>query len=348
MDARQDIKELSVNQLRKLLAGNNFRPFHASQILSWIYKRNVVDFSLMSDLSDGLRAFLKNRFFICRAKISQVFSSQDGTKKFAIALDDGKLIETVFIPSESRNTICLSSQVGCRFGCFFCASASSDWVRNLTCGEILEQILLVKPVQCGERISHVVFMGIGEPLDNFDACFKAIDIINASYGFGIGKRRITISTCGIIPAIRRMSNLGLGIELSVSLHASDEQRRSVLMPINKKYPLRELIPSLVQYQKKTLRQVTFEYVLINDFNADLDCVLGLKKLLKALDYKINLIALNVIGNSRFKPATELEIKRFKSALQKEGIRVTLRQARGQDIKAACGQLRINEIKNKNK
>ncbi|MEW6008616.1 MAG: 23S rRNA (adenine(2503)-C(2))-methyltransferase RlmN, partial [Candidatus Omnitrophota bacterium] len=314
MHPRNDILNLSLDELKNILIDNSFSSFHARQIFSWIFKKNLCDFSQMSDLSANLRSFLEEKFTICSGKIKQFFTSQDGTKKFTILLADGNIIETVYIPAQGRATLCLSSQVGCRFNCRFCASSLYGWVRNLSCSEILGQILLVKRALYHKEITHIVFMGVGEPLDNFDNVEKAIEIINSKEAFNIGRRRITISTCGIIPAIRRLSNSNFQVELSVSLHAADDKRRALLMPINKKYPLAELITVLRQYQKQTNRQITFEYALIKDFNTGLEDALLLKKILGQLDYKINLIVLNPVGVTKFSPATKEEVKNFQMAL----------------------------------
>lgn len=346
MPADIDIKELSCQQLKDVLAKNNFPPFHAAQISSWIYKKNALSFDSMSDLPLDLRAFLQERFFVCAPKIKEVLTSQDGTCKFAINLSDGNLIEAVFIPGPGRGTLCVSSQVGCRFGCAFCASSSCPWVRNLTCSEILDEILLSRQGSKGTKITHIVFMGIGEPLDNLDNVLKSIRMINASDGFCLGKRRITISTCGIIPGIIRLSQMGLGIELSVSLHACDDAMRSEIMPINNKYPLKDLIPALLKYQEETSRQITFEYILINNFNSAPGCAIKLGNLLRPLDYKLNLISFNAVGQNRFKPAAGPEVLKFLNALKKESIRATLRKPRGGDILAACGQLRAKALKTK--
>ncbi len=340
MHSRIDILNLSLDELKDILIRHSIPSFHGKQIFSWIYKKSAGDFSTMSDLSAQLRSFLENKFTICSAEIANVFIAKDGTKKFTIRLQDDNIIETVYIPTANRATLCLSSQVGCRFGCTFCASSLAGWVRNLTCAEILGQILLVKRNISEKEITHIVFMGVGEPLDNFDNAEKAMKIINSKDAFNVGKRRITISTCGIIPAIKRLADSNSQFELSVSLHAAEDRQRSLLMPINKKYSLNELMVALRQYQEQTNRQITFEYALIKDFNTDARNAPLLKKLLYQLDYKINLIVLNPVGITKFSPATGYEVKNFQMALQKQGIRATLRRARGQDILAACGQLRI--------
>jgi 23S rRNA (adenine2503-C2)-methyltransferase len=343
MSSRTDIKEFSLPDLEAEISQNGFSSFHAKQIFSWIYKKASLDFSSMSNIPLDLRSFLDSHFLACSSTIKDIQKSKDGTIKYAVSLADNNVIETVYIPAENRGTLCLSSQVGCRFGCTFCASASCAWIRNLKSCEILDQILIAKNNFAG-RITHIVFMGIGEPLDNLRNCLRAISIINSPRGFDIGKRRITISTCGIIPGIERLAKGDILLELSVSLHAPDDNRRSLIMPINKKYPLAMLMQSLRRYQQKTDRQITFEYALMKDFNTRSEDVAVLKKILAALDCKLNLILLNPVVGSRSRPATIQDALRFSKVLKRANIRATVRQPRGQDILAACGQLRSTILK----
>lgn len=336
----QNIKELNLGELENILKHWNELPFHARQIFSWIYKKGVCDFNQMSDLSDALRKRLKENFSLCDLKLIKVLLSKDGTEKFLLGLSDNHFIEAVIIPMEKRTTACLSTQVGCKFACRFCASGLLGFKRNLTCAEMLEEILFLKNNSQNKKITHLVFMGIGESLDNYDHCLRAIRIINSVYANNIGARRITISTCGIIPAIKRLSDEGLQIELSISLHAADEKTRSQIMPINKIYPLSKLIPACRQYIQKTKRQFTFEYILIKDINSALQNAQNLCKILHSLNCKVNLIPCNSIRELRVEPPNKLEILLFRDYLLKQGINVTLRQPRGQDIEAGCGQLRL--------
>jgi 23S rRNA (adenine2503-C2)-methyltransferase len=256
-------------------------------------------------------------------------------------LQDNSLIEAVLIPTEKRISGCISIQVGCRFACRFCASGILGFKRNLTTAEMVGEVLMLKNNSKDKKLTHLVFMGTGEPLDNYDNVVKSIRIINSSYGLRIGARRITVSTCGIIPAIRRLSEEDLQVELSISLHASDDKARSMLMPVNKIYPLRDLMHACREYIKKTNRQITFEYVLVKGVNSDLQNARNLSKILKNLKLcKVNLIAANPIGELKVEPPNKLEILLFRSHLLKSGINVTLRSPRGQDIEAACGQLRL--------
>ena len=336
-----DIKDLNENELREILSGWGQRPYHARQILSWIYKRGIADFAAMSDIPEDLRNKLKAAFYIRALKPVEKLSSRDGTEKFLFALNDGNLIEAVVIPAEGRVTACLSTQAGCKYACSFCASGLKGFKRNLTPGEILEELLYLRNSYKQAKITHIVFMGTGEPLDNYDNVLKAIRVINSKEGFDIGARRITISTCGIIPGIKKLAEEKLQVELSISLHAADDKLRSRLMPVNKIYPLKELINACRDYIEKTNRQVTFEYVLIKGLNSDLPNAENLVKLLRGMRLvKVNLIPSNLIKECRVESPNKLEVLFFKNYLGKHGLNVTLRRSRGEDINAACGQLRL--------
>jgi 23S rRNA (adenine2503-C2)-methyltransferase len=237
-------------------------------------------------------------------------------------------------------TACLSTQAGCKFACRFCASGQAGFKRNLSTAEIIDQLILLKRHSLSQAVTHVVFMGTGEPLDNYDNLLKAIRIINSRDGFNIGARRITVSTCGIIPALARLAKEGLQIELSVSLHAADNAMRLTLMPVAKKYHLNDLMNALRDYNHATGRQITFEYLLIKNFNSDLQCASDLSTMVKGLDCKINLIPANPVRQSSIEPPGKMEILLFKEYLLKHRVHVTVRKPRGQDIDAACGQLRI--------
>ncbi len=334
-----DIKNFSEEELKNFLQKEGQEPFRARQIFCWIYQRGIEDFSSMSDLSRQLRQALNKNFSFSALELAQVNKSQDGTQKFIFKLADKSLIESALIPAEKRNTACLSTQVGCKFCCKFCASGISGFKRNLSTGEIISQVLFIKKNLPNIKISHLVFMGTGEPLDNYDNVLKAARIFNSKDGMNIAARRITISTSGIIPGIKKLSRENLQVELSVSLHASDNQARNLLMPINKKYPLEELIPALRDYFRATRRQVTFEYILIHNLNCGLEDVKKLGRILKGFDFKFNLIPYNKIREFAFEPPAKLEVLFFRGQLSKEGIRSTLRMPRGKDINAACGQLR---------
>lgn len=335
----KDIKDLSLKELGEVLGGWNHPAFHAKQIFSWIYKKGARDFSAMSDLPEGLRQKLKDSFYIYSLKVLKILESKDATKKLLLELKDKNIIEAVLIPAEGRVTGCISTQAGCKFACRFCASGLAGFKRNLNSGEIIEEALYLNELS-KDMLTHLVFMGTGEPLDNYDPVLKAIRIINSPEGLKIGARRITVSTCGIIPAIKRLAKEDLQIELSVSLHASDDKTRSALLPVNKKYPLKELICACREYIENTNRQVTFEYVLIRGLNSDLQSARNLVTILKGLNCKVNLIPANPVKELKIEPPGKMEILILRDFLLKQGITVTLRKERGEDIQAACGQLRL--------
>jgi len=342
----QDIKELSLKELKDKLLSRGSPKYHANQIFNWIYQKGAFEFSSMSDLPAALRKTLADDFYILGLELAALQESSDGTAKFLFQLKDNNLIEAVSIPAGERRTGCISSQAGCKFACGFCASGLKGFKRNLSAGEILDEVLYLKNNSRETALTHIVFMGTGEPLDNYDNVLKAIRVINAPYAFNIGARRLTISTCGIIPGIKRLQDEELQIELSVSLHAADDALRSEIMPVNKKYPLADLISCCREYIAKTNRQITFEYTLIKGLNADKPCAQKLVALLKDLRLaKVNLIAANPIPELKIVPPEKTEIDSFKEHLFKAGINVTLRRERGQDIDAACGQLRLKHEKN---
>jgi 23S rRNA (adenine2503-C2)-methyltransferase len=357
LDKMQDIKGLYLEELENILGAWEEPPFRAKQIFAWIYKKGAGDFQEMSDLSAQLRKRLEEKLYLFSLKLIKALRSSDGTEKLLFMLQDGNFIEAVSIPTEKRLTGCISTQAGCRFRCFFCASGKGGLKRNLTAAEIIEQAVHIK--NKSNKLTHLVFMGTGEPLDNYDNVIKAIRIINSKAGLYIGARRITISTCGIIPGIKRLADEGLQVELSVSLHAADDNTRTKIMPINKIYPLKDLINACKAYIKKTGRQITFEYILLKGINSDLKNALILSKILKGLNCKVNIIPVNPVRNTealgeenkisnganpikecKTEPPIEAEILSFRDYLLECGINATLRRPRGQDIEAACGQLRL--------
>ncbi len=340
----QDIKDLNLKELESVFKYWGMPSFHARQVFAWIYKKGATDFSQMTNLALNLRKRLQENFYILGLKITQNLCSQDGTEKFLFELQDANFVEAVNISAENRITACLSSQVGCKFSCTFCASGMLGFKRNLACGEIVEELYYLKNNAKDNRLTHIVFMGTGEPLDNYENVLKAVRIINSKYSFNIGARRITISTNGLIPAIKKLSEESLQIELSVSLHAAEDKTRSSLMPINKLYPLKELMQACRAYARRTNRQITFEYVLIKGINSDLSSAQKLSTILKGLNCKVNLILFNPIEGLNITPPNSPETQLFKDCLVKSGIHVTLRKSRGQDIEAACGQLRLRYVK----
>ena len=335
-----DIRNYSLEELAGILQQCRLPDYHARQVFSWIYQKQAGSFEAMTNLSLDLRSRLKERFVFQPLELEKLRESADGTKKFLFRLGCGNLIESVLIPVKERLTACLSSQAGCPFSCGFCASGITGFKRNLSSGEITGQLLEISYKLSPESaITNVVFMGAGEPLDNYENVLKAVRIINSRDGFNVGARRITISTCGIIPGIKRLSNEGLQIELSVSLHAADEKTRSRLMPVNKKYHLRDLISACKDYAALTKRQVTFEYVLIKGINCSKEAADNLVKLLAGWECKVNLLVYNRVEEFSYQPPDEREVEFFRWLLRKRGIVVTLRKSRGKDIEGACGQLR---------
>ena len=356
----QDIKELSLKELQDKLLSWGSPKYYARGIFNWIYQKGAYEFSRMSNLPAPLRETLADEFSILNLSLADLQESSDGTTKFLFELTDKNLVEAVNIPMTKRPsgssggagarrcsiTGCISSQVGCKFGCNFCASGLKGFKRNLTRGEILDEVLYLKNNLRAGQLTHIVFMGTGEPLDNYENVLGAIRLINSPLAFNIGARRITISTCGIIPGIKRLQEENLQIELSISLHAADDKSRSRLVPVNKKYPLAALIRCCHEYMAKTNRQITFEYILIKGFNSDLASAQNLASLLKDLRLaKVNLIPANPVPELKIISPGSAEIISFKEYLFKAGLNVTLRRERGQDIDAACGQLRLKDEEN---
>jgi 23S rRNA (adenine2503-C2)-methyltransferase len=343
MATLQDVKDFSKEELRSVLAASGHPPYRVSQIFRWIYKEGAVGFNQMVNLPLGLRAHLAKNFSISRTRLLDRRRSRvDGTTKYLLGLEDSHAIETVYLPEKGRGTVCVSSQVGCRHMCAFCASSVLGFVRNLRSGEILNEVLFVK---ARERlpVTHVVFMGIGEPLDNYENVMKSVRMLNDRDGLGIGARRITISTCGIIPGIERLSRESLQVELSVSLHSADGRIRSTLVPVNRRYPLRELLAACREYVDMTNRVITFEYVLMKGLNSGTRDAERLTALIKGMKCKVNLISYNQIKALGYEAPSAEEARDFLETLLARGVRAMLRKSRGEDIDAGCGQLRISRI-----
>lgn len=338
-----DIKNLSKEELGANLKAIGAESYRSVQIMRWLYKVGVKSFDDMTDLSEELKNKLKAKFHITHLTVSDSKRSPaDGTTKYLFKLEDSNTIETVFLPEKARATICLSSQVGCKGACSFCASAPFGFVRNLKSSEILDEVIAVRQKNPSSPITNLVFMGIGEPFDNYDNVLRAIRILNDKDAFNIGARRITISTCGIIPGIEALKTEGLQIELSVSLHSAINDVRSKLVPINKKYPIKELVASCREYTNATNRVITFEYVLIKDVNCSKIDAEELAKLLKGMKCKVNTISYNRITKEYAKPSAK-DVSDFMRILKESGINATHRKSKGEDIDAACGQLRITRL-----
>lgn len=338
---KEDIRNLSLEELEKYLDSIGERSFRARQIFEWIYQKGAWSFDEMTNLSQELRDKLKENFNLSRLTIAQKQVSQDGTTKFLFDLEDHEKIETVLIPTATRTTVCVSSQAGCKFGCRFCASGIGGWKRNLTVAEILAQILHVKEeaLKHEKPLSHIVFMGTGENLDTYPNLMKAIRIINSKEGLNIGARRITISTVGVVPKIKELARENIQFELAISLHGYDNESRNILMPVNRKYPFEDLMNACREYIKVTKRQITFEYILIKDVTCTDKAAESLKKAFKGLICKMNLIPYNPVSEFPHKTPSRAEMFAFKDRLKQYGIHATIRTPRGKDINGACGQLR---------
>ncbi|MBN1556715.1 MAG: 23S rRNA (adenine(2503)-C(2))-methyltransferase RlmN [Lentisphaerae bacterium] len=315
--------------------------YRAGQICRWLYREGVARWDAMTDLPAAFRADLAARFTLDVAVAERVEAARDAqgtTRKLLIGLRDGERVEAVWIPAGRRRTVCVSSQAGCAFRCAFCASGQAGFRRNLEAGEMTAQVLAARRAG-GERVTHVVFMGVGEPLDNYDAVLKAVRIMNARDGLGIGARHITLSTCGVVPGIARLAEEGLQVELSVSLHAPDDALRSRLMPVNRRYPLDALIPACEAYARRTGRIVTFEYTLIRDLNDTPAHASQLALRLRPLPCRVNLIPLSPVAEFDGRPPARGTPGRFAAALKAGGVHATVRRSRGCARHAACGQLR---------
>ena len=338
---KEDIRDFSFGEFAQCVESMGEKPFRANQVFEWIYQKGIWSFDQMTNLPQAFREKLSRQFTLHPNHIERKEIAEDGTTKFLFDLDDHQKVETVLIPTATRTTVCVSTQAGCKFGCRFCASGIGGWIRNLSCAEMITQILHIKEEsqKHNKPLSHVVFMGIGEPLDNFPNLMKAIRIMNDEKGMTIGARRITVSTCGVIPRIKQLAQEGLQIELAISLHGYDNESRDVLMPVNRKYPFDDLMKACREYIKLTKRQITFEYILIKDVTCTDQAVESLKKAFQGLICKMNLIPYNPVKEFPHQTPTRQEILSFKTRLSQYGIHATIRMPRGKDVNAACGQLR---------
>ena len=334
-----DFFGLTLLELEAFLVENGFKPYNAGQIYDWVYQKKTRNIEKMSNLSKALRAFLPGKFFFAVPSVAEEHISGDGTTKYLLSLQDGNLIETVLLRHNYGNSLCVTSQVGCNMACTFCASGLKKRIRNLFASELVGQIIAVES-HTGFKISHVVVMGTGEPFDNYENVIKFIKIINENKGLAIGQRHITVSTCGIVPMILRYADEPIRSNLAISLHAPNDKLRSRLMPINRKYPLPELIHACETYFAKTSRRVTYEYILLEGENDTDIHAMELANLLKEQNCYVNLIPYNRVSEFDFKPTDIDRAMRFVDLLMKRRINVTLRKEQGSDIQAACGQLRL--------
>jgi 23S rRNA (adenine2503-C2)-methyltransferase len=341
---KTDIKDLTNDQLVLWLESKGLEPYRAAQILKWIYLRQTDTFDIMTDVGKEIRKLLSRHFSIARLEKARIETSQDGSKKYLFKLNDGKHVESVLIPEKDHYTLCISTQVGCAQGCRFCLTARGGLVRNLTRGEIIAQVRDVSKCLDGpKRLTNIVLMGMGEPLANYINVVSAINTItDSNYGLGFSSRRLTLSTAGLVP---KLSSLGrdTSVNLAISLNATDNKTRNMLMPINRKYPLEKLLDACAGYPLLPRRRITFEYILIKGINDSITDAKRLVTLLRPIRAKINLIPFNEYEGSEFNRPEESAIFNFKEILNKNDYTAIIRHSKGQDISAACGQLRANSM-----
>ena len=343
MTEKKDLRSLFPDEIRAVLKENGIESYRAGQISAWL-SRGVRSFGEMTDIGKAQRARLEELFFLSNMREAErLVSKKDGTVKYLFTLPDGEYVESVLLSYHHGYSVCLSTQVGCRMGCRFCASTKAGFVRNLSAGEILLQMVEItrdrRALDPGFRIGHVVLMGIGEPLDNYDNVLRFIRLVNLPEGFGIGYRNISLSTCGLIPQIERLMKEELPITLSVSLHASESALRDQLMPVNRRYPLPDLIEACKRYTAVTGRRISFEYALIAGVNDTPERARQLVGLLGGWLNHLNLIPVNPTRETDFQPGDRRKMEAFAELLRKSGVNATLRRTLGDDIQAACGQLR---------
>ena len=338
-----NLKGLWIEELESILDKLGEKKYKAKQIAKWIYNKGVSDFAQMTDLSKELRRKLAEIAYIDKLKLIKKQTSKiDQTEKFLFELSYGKKIETVLMREKERVTLCISTQAGCALNCIFCATGSMGLERNLSAGEIVDQIICAKEhLKEDEKITNLVIMGMGEPLLNYENTLKSIRMIQSELGLSLSAKRITLSTAGIVPRIYKLADEGLKIKLALSLNAPDDELRKKLMPITKKYPLSKVMEALKHYAKVNDTRITFEYVLIKDINDSKEQALELAKLVRGIPCKINLIPYNPVKNCPFEKPDEETLQKFRDILYPRAPAVTLRKSKGEDIQAACGQLKGN-------
>lgn len=335
---REDLKSMTLAEMQAMMKELGEPAFRAKQLFVWLHK-GVTSFDGMTNLSKPLREKLAERYYITAPRVvRRQESKKDGTIKYLWELSDGNCVETVLMRYHHGNTVCISSEVGCPMGCAFCASTIGGLVRRLRPSEMVDQVLFTS-LDSGLEISNIVLMGIGEPLDNYDTVLRFLELINSPDGMNIGMRHISLSTCGLVPRIDRLAEENLQLTLSVSLHAPDNETRSKIMPVNKRYPLEELIPACRKYYEKTGRRISFEYAMIRGMNDTKEHGDQLIRLLRGLPCHVNLIPLNHVDESPLQPSLRQTVQAFQKQLEDSGITATVRRTLGSDIDASCGQLR---------
>lgn len=338
-----DIKSLNYDELADYIVSIGEKKFRAAQLYSWMHEKLACSYDEMTNISDKLKKVLKeNTLYTCLVPVRVQESQIDGTKKYLFRLYDGNLIESVFMRYHHGNSVCISSQVGCKMGCRFCASTLNGCVRNLEPSEMLDQIYRIQSLT-GERVSNIVIMGSGEPMDNYDNVVKFLGLINSDKGLNISQRNITVSTCGLVPRIKQLAELKLQITLAISLHAPNDELRKTMMPIAYTYSIEQIMDACRYYLSQTARRISFEYSLVKGVNDSPECARQLIKLVHGMNCHINLIPVNPIKERDYEQSEKNSIHNFKEILEKSGVNVTIRREMGRDIDGACGQLRQNHI-----
>lgn len=334
-----DIKSLSIEELKEVVTGYGEKAFRAKQLYEWMHKKLAASYDEMTNIPKALREKLALDWpYLALEAIEVQTSKLDGTQKYLFLLPDGNVIESVLMKYHHGNSVCISSQVGCKMGCRFCASTIGGWTRNLTPGEMLDQIYRIQHLS-GERVSNIVMMGTGEPMDNYENAVKFVHMISDENGLNISQRNITISTCGIVPKMHQLADEKLQITLALSLHASTDEKRKELMPIANKYSMQEVLDACKYYYEQTGRRLTFEYSLVGGKNDTEEDARLLSEKIRGLNCHVNLIPVNPIKERDFRQSDKKVIDKFKNKLEKYGINVTIRREMGRDIDGACGQLR---------
>ena len=336
---KTDIKSMDLLELVSDFENSGLKKFQAKQVYDWLHRKLITDFNEMTNISINHRDLIKSKYELTVLEPVKVLKSQiDGTMKFLFRLSDGNIIESVLMKYKHGNSVCISTQAGCRMGCRFCASTLDGLERNLTPGEMLEEVYRVQSIS-GEKVSNIVLMGSGEPLDNYDNVVKFLKMISDADGQNISQRNITLSTCGIVPNIKKLADLKLQITLAISLHASDDETRKELMPVANKYSIEEILESCRYYFNNTGRRISFEYSLVAGVNDTKEEAIKLSKLLNGMNCHVNLIPVNPIKERNYRQSIKKDVENFKNYLEKNGINVTIRREMGRDIQGACGQLR---------
>ncbi len=340
----ESIYGLDLREIEALVASFGLPKYRATQLLERIYKKNALSWDEVPALPAATRAKIAQKFRLTALRPVEKLGADAGSSKFLFETEDGHLLESVLISQKGRETVCVSTQLGCKVKCVFCASGKGPFIRNLSAGEIVEQVARIAR-QTGRKITNVVFMGMGEPLDNFESTLKAVRLLTEPWGFALGARRVTVSTAGITPKILEFVRLVDGrVRLSVSLHSSKEEVRSELVPINRRYSLKELVAVLKKINRDLKREITFEYTLIEGVNDSGEEALGVAAIAKPLKAKVNIIPYNPVSEFGHKPPSAQTVQNFCRTLEKKGVRVMLRQTAGQEIDAACGQLRLDRAR----